>query len=647
MLLLLAALTSGAAAQRKPDAPKVTPPEPEGADIERWTQAYDDFGAPEILVMCGWSSGNPTASAGESSFFNLRETPFAVQLQGAFLDVINDPAADVYLVDNGVVRDTIARLQTTLNNNSERSAMRLLANEVRADMIVQIQLIDRSSNDTPNRVRFQSIDTTNGRTLTTKVFDWKLGNSTADVKRYADQIARVFINDIAARTRNAQRYNLRVFGPMRDATLARSIKNWIEGIRGVERVRARTNSTERHPYTGTTEALVRYDVRYTGDFMDLSAEVAVAFQDIDKVEVTVLEAAGRQLTLNVTPIVERKPKDEGPETHRKCLEMLLDPGEAGQDFRDQISNHYQKQDSPSIAVLVNREPTEDEREELSSEREPGSSTHADTIVMINQAGGNIGGSSQRRNTQASDQDERIRRITQLERQTNLVEAELFKLLGPEYMDFERKDASTARASLLKYMDKQSSVYGLHELVEVLHQHSIVDIVIFGSGADLPDGTGDGRSVTYTFRAIQISDAGVVGVASATQPLGRGRSEHEIAKTIAESAIKDLVCEMSKAWEPPNELDVTLTNVSNSDDLDEFLQAVTNLEPDSDGERVLKIVGRTGFEGDEGQGTASVTINYKCSFNDLFKWIRELAAQLPYDLDIQSMDASQAELALVR
>lgn len=648
--LMCSATSTSSAQGRKAPPPVAEPEQPEKPDIELWAQAYDDFGAPEILVMCGWSSGSPTASAGESTYFQLNESPFAVQLQGAFIDVINDPRADVYLVDNGAVRDAIKRLQNNLMNNNEAAAMRLLANELNADVVVQIQLIDRQANDTPYRVRFQTIDVSNGRTLTTKVFDWKLGNTTADVKRYAEQIARLFISDFAGRTQNTARYNLRIFGPMGDARLASIIKGEIEMISGVKRVRARTASTERHPVSGEVEALTRYDVTFTGDFMDLSADVADAMGNLDEVDVRILEAAGRQLSLNVTPIVQPVPEPEEPEeqepigpvtTFKGCLDLILEPGYRGDQYREQIYDLYRKQDSPSIAVLVNREPTAEERAVLREDGN-GSYTQANTIVMV---GNSVQPSTSSRDSNGSVTQDPVRRISQLERQTNLVEAALFKRLGPELLRFERKDASTARSSLLKHIDKQTNVYGQDELVQVLRQLDIADIVIFGSGADLPES--DGRySVTYTFRAIQISDAGVVGVASAREMLD-SRSEYDIAEAIANQAIKDLVCEMKQSWEPPNELDVTLTNMTNADDLDVFIQTVSEMKDTDEGEKSLRIVGRTAFEGAEGQGTATVTISYGCSFNDLIQEVRNLANQLPYDLDVQSMDASQAKLAIVR
>jgi len=655
LAMTLGLCTTHAQAQgRKAPPPQAERYEPEPPDIELWRDAYDDFEAPEIMVMCGWSSGRPRAAAGESSYFNLDESPFAVQLQGAFIDVINDPRADVYLVDAGAIRDAIRRLQNNLLNNTEHAAMRLLANEVNAGMVIQIQLIDRRSNDTPNRVRFQTIDVSNGRTLTTKVFDWKLGNSTRDVKTYAEQIARLFINDIAARTQNPAKFNLRLFGPMRDARLARDIKRRIDEIRGVSRVRARTASTERHPVTGAVEALSRYTVTYSGDFMDLSAEVTDALATLDDVDVRIFEAAGNQLSLNVTPVVEEPDEEEEEEqneasatTFKGCLDLLLDPTFRGERFRDELQILYRKQDSPSIAVLVNRDPSAEDRAE-NAPAAGGSTTSADTIVMINSAGRDVdnsrpgagaGGTPQR------DDGEGPSRITQLERQTNLVESALFKRLGPELLSFERKDASTARSRLVKHIEKQTDVYDQRELVKVLRQHNIADIVIFGSGADLPES--DGRmSVTYTFRAIQISDAGVLGVASAREILDT-RSEHDIVEAIADSAIKDLVCEMKQSWSPPNELDLTISNMNNSDDLDLFLQTVTTLESGGEGINPLEIVGRTGFEGAEGQGTAMVTVRYLCQFNELFQVFRELAGQLPYDLDIQSFDPSQAKLAIVR
>ncbi len=643
------------AQDRKAPPPEKEQYEYEAPDIELWAKAYNDFNAPQILVMCGWSKGIPTAAAGESTYFSLNESPFAVQLQGAFIDVINDPRANVYLVDNGAVRDTILRLQNNLLNNSEAGAMRLLGNELEADLIVQIQLIDKKSNDTPNRVRFQAIDPTNGRTLTTKVFEWKLGSSTADVKQYAEQIARLFINDIAGRTQSVARYNLRIFGPMGDARLGSMFKYEIGQIMGVERVKSRSNSTGRHPVSGDLQAIARFDVSYTGDFMDLSAEVANAIGNIDDVDVRVLQAAGNQITLKVTPIVEVVPKakEEPVEEHedlpvttfKGCIDLLLDPTYRGERFRDELQTLYRKQDSPSIAVLVNREPSVEEKESSSGDGGKSNRTRANTIVMVNSAGRDVDNRDSATDSGQSNEYERVRRISQLERQTNLVESALFKRLGPELLSFERKDASTARSSLIKHMEKQSNVYGQDELVQVLRQLDIADVVIFGSGADLPEKNGL-VSVTYTFRAIQISDAGVLGVASAREMLD-GRSEFDIAEAIADRAIKDLICEMKQSWSPPNELDIMLTSMSNSDDLALFLQTVEGLDPDEEGVVPLEIVGRTAYEGAEGQGHATVTIRYRCSFNDLFGVVRELAGQLPYDLDIQSMDASQAKLMLVR
>lgn len=642
MFVLVSLAVSQAGAQQKPPPPTVEQQTVAAPNIEMWADAYQQYGAPEILVFCGWSNGDPHSAASSSDYLALDESSFTVQLQGAFIDIINDPRADIFLVDNGALSDAIGRLESNLLNSTETEGVLLLANEVKADLVVQIQLIDRKPNGAPNRVRFQTVNVTNGRTLTTKVFDWKLGTSTKDVKLYAEQIARVFIEDIAARAINTQSYNLRFFGFASDAQLPKLVKDSVSAIRGIRSVRSRTSSSVRNPWTGESETMTRFTVRYTGDFLDLSADVARSLNLIGDSKVRIMEAAGRDLTLQVySEADEHYVPDDSFET---CLRIILDQSKVGQEYRDRLFELYKKQDSPRVSVLVNRQPTKEEREQAIRDGDVLTTT-ANTMVIVNTTGRDmISLNNQKLGTQRNDlATSSFRRITLLERQTNLVESAMYKALGPELLRFERRDTSAVWDELMRQSGRSAGVIGQDEVVEAFRKLDIADIIIVGTGADLVDVNGE-VSVTYTFKAIQLADASVVAVASALEGLRGQGSEFDVANSIVEQAIVGLACEMKKFWEPPTRLELSLINIADADDLELLLQTIeSRAERVAASEHTVRVIGRVSYESDQKSGTAKFTLSYGCTFNELLSELSALSGELPFELEIQSMDSNRAQI----
>lgn len=524
-----ASLLADASAQTRKPPPQAVPNEEPAPDMNAWRRAYDERGEPAILVVAGWGSGDLLLQGLAGTLNQPDRDGIATQLQAAFEQVINDPAADVELIDAGAARAAAKRLGGRLARMDEAEAFSVLADELSAQLVIVIRLLDYDrARNAPGRVVVEAIDPTSARTLFSLPFEWKLGSSAADLKRYANVIAARFIEDYAARAVRDERYTVRVIGLAPGPIEQRDIVRGFEGMPGVRDVRPRSGGLERDPLTGEEAAVATYSIRAAADPLELQASLAEVLADAG-IDAEILDTAGTSFTLRVYG--QGAPRSRADD-FALCAARVFLRTDVGERERERIREAYAAAGAPTVAVLVNRRLSTAERDRLGDGALTG-----DNVIVI----GDVNGRPVVRGIDPSD----VRDLTQLESQNDMVEAEVQRLLGARYMDFSLKDTAVVRAAISASLDRDRAAVGQDELIGALRSQNIADVAILGSGRIV--GAGAERRYEYTLRAVDLRDSSLLGTSTVTGgTLAREPSE-PVAERLARRAMGELLCELAATW----------------------------------------------------------------------------------------------------
>ncbi|MHC4106982.1 MAG: hypothetical protein ACYSTY_02735 [Planctomycetota bacterium] len=617
----LLVLATSAAAQRKPDPAAEVPVDRYAIDYHQFRRAYQARHEPTVLVLCGWATGQHQAPPQSVGLFNLDTSGLTFQLKSALEQVLNDPRVDLDLVNFNALRSANRRLRDVLELSREKEAMELLANDLSAELVLVVRLLDADPSGAPRRLTFEAFDLARGRTITTFPFSWELDDTTWDVKRYAQAIGSRFVADYVVRTGNPQRYTVRVFGLPAEPVWMQAIRRTIKSMPGIVSVRPRSIAAVKDQESAAT-----FEVRYGGDFLDLASELAVYLDRAEGLSFETIDLTGTTISLRGRM---RVPQTTAV-TVAGCGELILARTPAGDAQRRELKAMYEQQGRPTVAVMVNRTPTAAERETAPA----GTILTSETVVVIQSAGRDAvnrppAGEPERQRAEATP--------ALLELHARLLEEALYRRLGGELIGLARVDPQVARSRLEGGLDKSQSVFREQEFVETARRQAVGDVLILGKGAAFfnADST---RSVTYTFRAVNAADARILATASVRGKLSARLMESTV-QTMADDLIAALVCEMMQSWSPPARLQVKLTNAGEHDSR-AFASAVGARAADG---AALHLVGGPSVADD----SVALTLSYACTFEQLVRELTALGADLPYRIQIVHLTPTEAVFAIER
>lgn len=635
--VILSLTTSLATAQPTGTPTPVEPPAPQRVDAEAWADAYLAYGEPSIVVLTGF----PNQRLSDSIMSSTHES-FAYQLRTAIEECLNVPEAELDLIDSQSLASAVERVSTAMSNADETEAIDLLANELQAELVIYVKFLDRDPRRMPNataNMTFEAISTSRGRKIVSFPFEWKIGNDVPAIKRYANALAVKFTNDFAARAGRSQRFDLRIIGMPTEPRTIRDFRILMGDLPDVDgRVRSPQFGTHDDPTTGEQVSMAVFSgFKYRGDNLDLAADVTDLGDEMGGLDLRFVSTEANSVTLR---IVLPETTTSHATTLVDCQKMILRKDDIGTEQRRRLQELYDRKNAPRISVLVNRKTTEEERE--GAEHGDATGLTGDTIVVVQVGDRTIEGDGE---AEGDDDDpNQVRAIGWLENQTLQIENALFDHLGPNLLDFTRIDPNRAKAELQRSINRQGVVFGENELVDILRTKNIADVLVLGNGGLFQEASGE-YTVTYTFRVVSLTDSVYLAGASVRGSLqGQGT---EVARRVADEAIKQIACELIQSWLPPTKLTTTVKGARNATDMEAFLSTLAAQAGDAGSPRV-RVVGSPSYDGGSDRGVFTMTLSYSCSWDELFAEFKELSEAIPaYNLGIEKMDTNGLVLNIVR
>lgn len=613
-----------AIAQQKPDAPPINNTYETQPDIELFAEAYQRAGEPTILVLTGIDNrpaairyGNNTddiRAEGRTAtgIPNTREhyignhlalfdpTGDSTKLRGDIEEVLLQNL-DIDLVNIDALTERDRREVRLLQQRDEQGAIALLAEKINAEVVLLVRMLNTPAVENRGalyRVTVEVLDVPRGRKIGGFTFDWTRGADGVMVKRYAQQIARKFIEQFAAWYARgndqsaARRYTIRVIG-LGDVKQLVEAKRAFAEIPGVIRVKERGFTTDGEASVGTL------DLRTTGTPLELMVDLQETARDTLGLEIDATDGASGTITLIAPTEKESDPSerwlaiiDKDDPDHDEVVALLM--------------QEYADEGRPKIGIIVNR----------AADRAPtvvaGMNGNKGNAKNIDNEGGvfvNITVDNSTGEPTPPDAETLL--------DTRRMEDALYKQMLD--LGLTMVDADYARQRLAAEADKARKVYGEDELVFLLGKAAELDIVIQGVGRE------DGGRVDYTFRAVRVNDGVTLAAEGVSDDYWFRRNEQATINLMAAYATGHLLDQMLTAWTPASAIRVIVTGAGEQRDVFTIMNALrSNIAAveSADFER---------HEAGEDGGVGYFTLRYRGGYEALVEAINEQAEALPFDL----------------
>jgi len=521
---------------QKADPPAAEVPMDELPDIAKLKYAYEKAGFPRVMVLVGKGTDEHQVIDPGSILANTDASAVSFKIKAAFEQVINDPAADLELVSINDLRAAIDRVKATLANTRDEEAASLIGKQAQAELLILIRLTKSDLPGAPFSVVFETSNPVRGRKGLTFAFDWKGDTTQPEINANAAAMARKFINDFAQRVSQPSKYTLRLFG-LDSPEALRSALDAVRSIEGIKRVRSRSSSLMDDPFTGKQGSAAEYeatiDPAADSDHIVLLAAIAESLkQKLVGSEVLLRQTEGGMIAIKV--VAKGAVRAASGQAAGLCESLFMARSPAGDAKRAELRSAYEAKGSPRIAVVVNRT------------LQPGSATTASTgvstenLIVVTNSGSNLvlGAPTSTTPTEFYTPDRAEFQARQMER--GLSERLSVNLVGLKNI----VSADVAKAQLLSDKKQTEVAIPQAELIAVLQKASVADIVIFGTGKSVQEGSS--VRITYTIEAVRMSDAVKLAFADATA-LMTGETESAVMSRLADEALGKLGCSLLASW----------------------------------------------------------------------------------------------------
>lgn len=624
------------AQQEKPEAPEYVPPPEAKPDLVGWAEAYERAGRPRILVVAAETTSQfaPFTLDAMSKLKDPSGIPSKLRI--GFEEVINDPQADIELVDTAALVHAADRLGGTMRDSGGQDIARALGRELTADLAIVIRIVPSQSGHAFT-VFFESVSLSRARAGMRFQFDWKGGTDVPNVKANMRQVARKFIDDYIDRNDHPQRITVRFFG-LNDPEMIGHAKKVLETLEGAKTVRTRGTGNEASPFGGRTASYTNFEVTFDNgadtDPTTLILGINRAFKrGMDSI-VTVRQGEGGNLAIQI----DRQLKAEERVTN--CEEALaVALGDDGAKFRKRLLELYNSRNQPRIVVLVNRAPTQAERQ--NAQAAGGNAFgNVDNLIVVAPQGVGINGGGQVTVPDAVKSD--FRSPDELEWHARSIERAINERFGVGLLEFTRViNPDTGRAALLAEAAKQSGLMDQGELAQLLKKQNLADIAIFGVGREAPAGV-----LKYTFTATNLADNTNIAFGDAT--VADYAFSDQGLQQLADEVVAKLACDLMKSWSPPQTMQIEIlgaTDLAQSDLINKAIDALVKEYRDTGREPPIERSGSWQFERSQGDGVLRGQITYRVASDDVGHYFSVLSEKLPFKLDWESKQDNKGVLRI--
>jgi hypothetical protein len=461
-------------------------------DVGLWSQVYQLSNRPRLLVLCGYGTSRHQAMDPAQVLSNLDSTAVTHKIRAALIGELNVPGADIELVDDNALRSVMTRLKDNLNLSGDLEAGELLKQQLGADQLILVRLVDSGLAGSPFSVIVESSDLARGRAGATFPFDWKGGTDVVNIKANARAVAIKYVNDFALRVNHPVRYTAQVFGTS-TVELQRATLEGLNGLSGLRgQVRTRSSGTSKDSITGEGDAYTEYELTFVrgsdADPTQLLGDITEIFRTRYNIAVEPRQSEGGRLAFRVAA---GKGGLSNPLTSPAAApvatpaEPIATPAEQPVEVERDVSatatatelrTLYADRGSPRIVVMINRAAT---IQEYNDWRSAGS--NADTVVII-------GSGSAATQPGKAVEGEQFIDPRSLDLWARQVEQAVSNTLSSEYGLSQQISPDLARASMLASVDNGQRFMGADQLLGMLRKEDVADIAIVGCGKIVSGGT---------------------------------------------------------------------------------------------------------------------------------------------------------------
>ncbi len=584
-LVLANAMTRAMAGPLPDPQPYVQPADPD-LNLPAWRAAYAQAGRPRILVLARRESGDSRVEndrlGADALWSNLREDDLTQLLSTDLETYINQPGADVTLIDPEVARAAEARLGDRLRLSREGEALRLLAGEAKADLVLLVRLLPRIESDPPEvpaQVRVRAVSPTSARRSFSLTFGWKGPFEAPNRKANAYALARAFTDDFVARAGSPLRITARVFGLPSEVERQGAALDALRAMPGAEGVRSREAGAMDNPFARANEPAresantfeITLRPGFDADPLALNRDIARALQRALPGSIVELrDGTFDALALRVRGGTLPPPAPAPTQAALDCAQVMLSATPVGEARREQLRRLAQSRGADRFVVLVNRAATPDEIQAAGISN----ATNAN-LVVVNASSGTA---------RPANDASTFAQPAQVEAAARSLEDALSSILGIREVRLTTVNPSVARGLLLANANTKTptpaptaapvtpattptpALMSSADLLTLLgasaNRSAEVAIVGFAQltrdiGAAAPStpgtpGSASAASATdellFTFQAVDTRSGRQLGFARGSLPTGSAaRLDQRAIDELARGVATQLLCDLESSW----------------------------------------------------------------------------------------------------
>lgn len=641
----LMCIASPALAQKAAPQPLEPYVEPQ-LDVGLWSQVYQLANRPRLLVLCGYGTSRHQAMDPAQVLSNLDSTAVTHKIRSALIGELNAAGADIELVDDNALRSVMTRLKDNLNLSGDLEAGELLKQQLGADQLILVRLVESGLAGSPFSVIVESSDLARGRAGGTFPFDWKGGTDVMNIKANARAVAIKFVNDFALRVNHPVRYTAQVFGA-RTVELQRATLEGLNGLSGLRgQVRTRTSGVTKDTVTGEGDAFTEYELTFVrgsdADPTQLLADITEILRSRYNIAVEPRQSEGGRLAFRVspgkggvaapsaaTPVQPAPVTSAAPSPASQPVEVERDASAAA----SELKQLYAQRGSPRIVVMINRAAT---IQEYSDWRSAGSG--ADTVVVIGS------GSATTAEPGKAVEGEQFIDPRSLDLWARQVEQAVSNTLSGEYGLTQQISPDLARASMLAGVDNGQRFMGADQLLGMLRKEDVADIAIVGCGK-IVSGIA-GYEMVYTLETVELSTSRRLGASLITAPvqgITGADTVRRSSQSFATRASAQAAESLRAAFTSAQALEVTIAGLASDAEASAIAEAIR-----AHG-KGLSITGASSYKSENGVGTATMHVQWTGAMDQFSAELdRALAAgSVPLKLTVTQREGRKVSLAAAR